>query len=69
MKGGGVRRLMVDAILNFHFWFWNPSLTLWAEIYQKPTGWVGISIDSIWLHEKKIGFDTALEACFTKHNC
>ena len=28
IKGGGVGRLMANAILNFHFDFLNPSLTL-----------------------------------------
>ena len=27
IKGGGVRRLMAKAILNFHFDYWNPSLS------------------------------------------
>ena len=25
---GGVRRLVENSILNFHFRFWNPSITL-----------------------------------------
>ena len=28
IKGGGVKRLMANAILNFHFDFLNPSLRI-----------------------------------------
>ena len=34
IKGGGVGPLMANAILNFHFDFLTPSLTLYM-IYQK----------------------------------
>ena len=27
LKGGGVGRPMANTILNFHFDYWNPSLT------------------------------------------
>ena len=37
IKGGGVGRLMANAILNFHFDFLNPSLIPNAEKHKKIT--------------------------------
>ena len=39
IKGGGVGRLMANAILNFHFDYLNPSLTVMMhEICQQSKG-------------------------------
>ena len=32
IKGGGVRRLMENSILNFHFVFWNTSLNTFVKV-------------------------------------
>jgi len=35
LRGGrGVRRLMANAIFNFHFVFWNPSLNWTLRLFN-----------------------------------
>ena len=36
IKGGGVGRLMANAILNFHFDFWHPSLRYYIALEFAP---------------------------------
>ena len=36
IKGGGVRRLMANTILNFHFDFPHPSLSICKNNYVQP---------------------------------
>ena len=36
IKGGGVGRLMANAVLNFHFDFLNPSLTRIDHMNERP---------------------------------
>ena len=46
IKGGGVGRLMANAILNFHFDFLNPSLSCYRDVskllhrFAKVVTWI-----------------------------
>ena len=48
--GGGVGRLMANAILNFHFDYLNPSLT--GEEWNQPTDSVNV-VQSAFLKVKR----------------